>query len=105
MTRQGEQHTGGSGAATAVAQELPQDLPETDEPGLQPITRRGRLVLADYDVDLLELETEDGRIELLGPFGTEAHEGDEVEVVGLPDPTVRRNNGHLALLIQQMRRI
>lgn len=71
---------------------------------LEPVTRRGRLVLAPTAVDL-ELETTNGRFELLGPYGTEAHEGDEVEVTGLPDPTARHPNTLPAILIQQMRRI
>jgi hypothetical protein len=105
MTRQGDDDTGAAGApATSLAQVPPQESPATDQPGQQPVTRRGRLVLADYDADQLELETAHGRIELLGPFGTAAYEGDEIEVVGLPDPTARRN-GHPALLIQTMRRL
>lgn len=71
---------------------------------LQPVTRRGRLVLAPTSEDL-ELETANGRFELLGPYGTEAHEGDEVEVTGLPDPTARHPHTLPAILIQQMRRI
>lgn len=62
-------------------------------------------MLAHYDSDRLELETANGRVELLGPYGTEAYEGDEVEIVGLPDPTSRRGNTQPALLIQQMRRL
>lgn len=83
-------------------------VPERSGPehtGLQPVSRRGRLVLADYYSDRLELETAHGRIELLGPFVTEAYEGDEVEVIGLPDPTSRGGNGLPALLIQHMRRL
>jgi hypothetical protein len=105
MAHQGDISTREPGAATSVAQDPPPDLPVAEESGLQPVIRRGRLVLAHYDVDQLELETAHGRIELLGPFGTEAYEGDEVEVVGLPDPTARRTNGHLVLLVQQMRRL
>lgn len=74
------------------------------EPVLEPVTRRGRLVLAPTAEDL-ELETANGRFELLGPYGTEAHEGDEVEVTGLPDPTARHPQTLPAILIQQMRRI
>jgi hypothetical protein len=73
-------------------------------PALQSVTRRGRLVLAPT-ADQLELETANGRFELLGPYGTEAHEGDEVEVVGLPDPSARTPHMLPALLIQQMRRL
>lgn len=62
-------------------------------------------MLSWYNTDLLELETAHGRFELLGPYGTEAHEGDEVEVVGLPDPTTRLGGGTAALLIQRMRRL
>lgn len=71
---------------------------------LEPVTRRGRLVLAPTAEDL-ELETANGRFELLGPYGTEAHEGDEVEVTGLPDPTARHPHTLPAMLVQQMRRI
>lgn len=71
---------------------------------LESVTRRGRLVLAPTAEDL-EFETTDGRFELLGPYGTEAHEGDEVEITGLPDPTARHPHTLPALLIQQMRRI
>lgn len=74
------------------------------QPALQPVTRRGRLVLAAL-ADQLELETANGRVELLGPYGTEAHEGDEVEIVGLPDPSARSPHAMPSLLIQQMRRL
>lgn len=106
MTVQGDQAQGDVGTAvTSIARERRQDEPN-DEPGrLRPVTRRGRLVLAHHDSDLLELETAHGRVELLGPYGTEAHEGDEVEIVGLPDPTSRHPNMQPALLIQQMRRL
>jgi hypothetical protein len=106
MTVQGDRAQGDVGTAvTSIARERRQDEPK-DEPGrLRPVTRRGRLVLAHYDSDLLELETAHGRVELLGPYGTEAHEGDEVEIVGLPDPTSRHPNMQPALLIQQMRRL
>jgi len=71
---------------------------------LESVTRRGTLVLAPTAEDL-ELETTNGRYELLGPYGTEAHEGDEVEITGLPDPTAQRPHTLPAILIQQMRRI
>lgn len=71
---------------------------------LEPVTHRGRLVLATTGVDL-ELETEDGRFELLGMYETEACEGDEVEVTGLPDPTLRHPQTLPAILIRQLRRI
>ena len=95
---------GQSLAATAPkAPRAPRDsVPR--EPVLEPVTRRGRLVLAPTAEDL-ELETANGRFELLGPYGTEAHEGDEVEVTGLPDPTARHPQTLPAILIQQMRRI
>lgn len=62
-------------------------------------------MLSWYNPDILELETANSRFELLGPYGTEAHEGDEVEVVGLPDPTTRNGERLPALLIQRMRRL
>ena len=107
MTYQGEVPlTGTVGATvTSISRTASQEQPAQRGPALTSVTRRGRLVLARYDSDQLELETAHGRVELLGPYGTEAHEGDEVEVVGLPDPTSRRGNGQLALLIQQMRRL
>lgn len=90
---------------TAIARVPRQEQPTDEAARLKPVTRRGRLVLAHHDSDLLELETAHGRVELLGPYGTEAHEGDEVEIVGLPDPTARHPNTQPALLIQQMRRL
>ncbi len=117
MTYQGEAIASGIAGATVTslsrmphqAQPEPADLPSSDrpepEPALKPVTRRGRLALAPYDADQLELETAHGRIELLGPYGTEAHEGDEVEVIGLPDPTSQHGNALPALLILQMRRL
>lgn len=71
---------------------------------LEPVTRRGRLVIAPTAEDL-ELETASGRYELLGPYGTDAREGDEVEVTGLPDPTTRHPQMLPAILIQHMRRL
>jgi hypothetical protein len=74
---------------------LPSDL-------LRPVTRRGRLVTAPQ-AGGLDLQTEHGRFELLGPFGIDhPHEGDEVEVVGVPAPFSRSAP---ALLIRQMRRL
>lgn len=91
---------------TNIILAAPEQPPEsTGRPSTQAVTRRGRLVLAHYDPDQLELETVNGRVELLGPHGTEVHEGDEVEVVGLPDPTSRRSEGLPALLILQLRRL
>jgi hypothetical protein len=105
MTLQGDETRGNAGATiTSIARVPTQDRPH-HEPALKPVTRRGRLVLARYDSDLLELETAHGRVELLGPYGTEAHEGDEVEIVGLPDPTSKHPQAQPALLIQQMRRL
>ncbi|HEX6235321.1 MAG TPA: hypothetical protein VFZ63_19485 [Jiangellaceae bacterium] len=104
MTVQGDEARDYGATVASIAR-----VPEQDQPSgparLKPVTRRGRLVLAHYDADLLELETAHGRIELLGPFGTEAHEGDEVEIIGLPDPTSRHPSSPPALLIQQMRRL
>lgn len=70
---------------------------------LSPVTRRGRLVVA-VQAGGLDLETETGRFELLGPYGFEAHEGDEVEVVGVQAPEPRGRAAAPALLIRQMRR-
>lgn len=71
---------------------------------LMPVTRRGTLVPA-VQAGGLDLQTENGRIELLGPYGLDAHEGDEVEVVGVPAPWSRSSNSAPALLIRQMRRL
>lgn len=106
MTVQGEDTQGDVGTTVrSIARQPRQDGPQEAPGRLKSVTRRGRLVLARHDSDLLELETAHGRIELLGPYGTEAHEGDEVEIVGLPDPTSRQPNMQPALLIQQMRRL
>jgi hypothetical protein len=53
---------------------------------------------------MLDLQTEHGRFELLGPFGLDdpPHEGDQVEVTGVPAPFSRSLP---ALLIRQMRRL
>ncbi|HEX6338064.1 MAG TPA: hypothetical protein VFZ85_13975 [Jiangellaceae bacterium] len=103
---QGDEIQGDVGTTvTAIARMPGQEQPTDETARLKPVTRRGRLVLAHHDSDLLELETAHGRVELLGPYGTEAHEGDEVEIVGLPDPTARHPNTQPALLIQQMRRL
>lgn len=107
MRNQGDAaSTGDTGTGvTSVAGTAAPERSESEHSDLQPVSRRGRLVLADYYSDRLELETAHGRIELLGPFVTEAYEGDEVEVIGLPDPTSRGGNGLPALLIQHMRRL
>jgi hypothetical protein len=106
MTVQGEDTQGAVGTTvTSIARVARQDEPKDEPARLKPVTRRGRLVLAHHDSELLELETAHGRVELLGPYGTEAHEGDEVEITGLPDPTSRHPNMQPALLIQQMRRL
>jgi hypothetical protein len=107
MTVQGDDAQGNVGTTTVtrIVREPRQDQPKDEAGRLKSVTRRGRLVLAHHDSDLLELETAHGRVELLGPYGTEAHEGDEVEIVGLPDPTSRHPNMLPALLIQQMRRL
>lgn len=99
-------YRGDAGATVTSITHVPRQGRLTAEMArLKPVTRRGRLVLAMYDAELLELETAHGRVELLGPYGTEAHEGDEVEIVGLPDPTARHADARPALLIQQMRRL
>lgn len=112
MTHQGEstktatrrnRRTGEKGSTSTRTKARQRQAKPARNGAIKPVTRRGRLVLAPYD-DTLELQTRDGRFELLGPYGTEAHEGDRVEVVGLPDPTNYRN-ACPALLIQQMRRI
>jgi hypothetical protein len=104
MTVQGDQARDFRATGTSTARVSEQDQPR--EPArLKPVTRRGRLVLARHDAELLELETAHGRVELLGPYGTEAHEGDEVEIIGLPDPTSRHPSAPPAVLIQQMRRM
>lgn len=106
MTVQGDQTWGNVGATvTSIAHVPGYEAPRQEPARLKPVTRRGRLVLARYDADVLELETAHGRVELLGPYGTEAHEGDEVEIVGLPDPTSKHPTELPALLIQQMRRL
>ncbi len=106
MTAQGDDIAGNVGATITSIARAPRQVQLRQEPArLKPVTRRGRLVLARYDADVLELETAHGRVELLGPYGTEAHEGDEVEVVGLPDPTTRNPDAPPALLIQRMRRL
>lgn len=102
----GHNHPGGPGVlgqSLAAAPPKTADVPAYKQV-LEPVTRRGRLVLAPTAEDL-ELETANGRFELLGPYGTEAHEGDEVEVTGLPDPTARHPQTLPAILIQQMHRI
>ena len=70
---------------------------------LEPVTRRGRLVTAQQ-AGMLDLQTEHGRFELLGPFGLDdpPHEGDQVEVTGVPAPFSRSLP---ALLIRQVRRL
>lgn len=107
MTVQGDETRGDAGfTSVASSPRYEYSRHSRHEPArLKPVTRRGRLVLARYDADQLELETAHGRVELLGPYGTEAHEGDEVEVIGLPDPSSRRPNVRPAILIQQLRRL
>jgi hypothetical protein len=70
---------------------------------LEPVTRRGRLVPAQQ-AGMLDLQTEDGRFELLGPLGLDSppREGEEVEVIGVPAPFSRSLP---ALLIRQVRRL
>ncbi len=71
---------------------------------LKPVTRRGRLVSA-VQAGGLDLQTESGRFELLGPYGLDAREGDEVEIVGVPAPWSRSSQSAPALLIRQMHRL
>ena len=79
-------------------------LPLSASDLLQPVTRRGRLVSA-VQAGGLDLQTENGRFELLGPYGLDAREGDEVEIVGVPAPWSRSSHSAPALLIRQMRRL
>ncbi|MGH8774331.1 MAG: hypothetical protein ACRDWI_03890 [Jiangellaceae bacterium] len=89
----------------STSRELPpQQQPNGTTDQLSPVTRRGRLVMA-VQAGGLDLQTEAGRFELLGPYGLEAHEGDEVEVVGVQAPPPRSRPAAPALLIRQMRRI
>ncbi|HJU96334.1 MAG TPA: hypothetical protein VJ644_00025 [Jiangellaceae bacterium] len=71
---------------------------------LQPVTRRGRLVSA-IQAGGLDLQTENGRIELLGPYGLDVREGDEVEIVGVPAPWSRSSHSAPPLLIRQLHRL
>lgn len=106
MTVQGDETQGDVDTGVTSIARTPSQAHTCHEPARpKSVTRRGRLVLARHDSDLLELETSHGRLELLGPHGTEAHDGDEVEIVGLPDPTLKHPNALPALLIQQMRRL
>jgi hypothetical protein len=77
--------------------------PTSPSDTLEPVTRRGRLVPAQQ-AGMLDLQTEDGRFELLGPFGLgdPPREGEEVEVIGVPAPFSRSLP---ALLIRQVRRL
>jgi hypothetical protein len=52
----------------------------------------------------LDLLTENGRFELLGSFDVDAHEGDDVEILGVPAPT-RNPTSTPALLVRQLRRL
>jgi hypothetical protein len=49
----------------------------------------------------LDLLTENGRFELLGSFDVDAHEGDDVEILGVPAPT-RSPTGTPALLVREV---
>lgn len=102
MTQQGEDASGDAGATVTSIHRVPRQEQRAETAALKPVTRRGRLVLGRYDSEQLELETAHGRVELLGPYGTEAFEGDEVEIVGLPDPTTQHGDTQPALLIQEM---
>jgi hypothetical protein len=70
---------------------------------LKPVTRRGRLIAA-IQPGGLDLLTEKGRLELLGSFDVDAHEGDDVEVLGVPAPQ-SRGSATPALLVRELRRL
>jgi hypothetical protein len=70
---------------------------------LKPVRRRGRLVAAVQSGGF-DLLTEKGRFELLGSFDVDAHEGDDVEILGVPAPT-RSPTATPALLVREMRRL
>lgn len=100
-----DQPTGTSADLTRVPPPR-RSQPKARTDNLEPVTRQGRLVTAPQ-AGGLDLQTENGRLELLGPFGLDdpPHEGDEVEVVGVPAPWSRSRHAAPALLIRQMRRL
>ncbi|WP_166347019.1 hypothetical protein [Phytoactinopolyspora limicola] len=68
------------------------------------VTRRGRLMPARRG-GMLELETDDERVELLGPFASAAELGDEVEVVGIPAPEPDEGPSEPGLLVREVRKL
>jgi hypothetical protein len=83
-------------------QERPLRPPVSPSDLIKPVTRRGRLVAAGQRGGL-DLLTENGRFELLGPFGVDAREGDDVEIVGVPAPMSRGRVSSQTLLVREMR--
>ena len=80
----------------------PDRTPSSPSDVLKPVTRRGRLIAA-IQPGGLDLLTENGRFELLGPFGVDAREGDDVEIVGVPAPMSRGRVSSQTLLVREMR--
>lgn len=79
--------------------------PSVSSEALATVTRKGKLMPARRG-GVVELETEDGRIELLGPFTTTAQLGDDVEVVGVPAPEPQTTeNATPGLLVQHVRKV
>jgi hypothetical protein len=77
--------------------------PKSPSDLLKPVRRRGRLVPAAQEGGL-DLLTENGRFELLGSFDMDVHEGDEVEILGVPAPT-RSPTATPAILVRELRRL
>lgn len=82
------------------------DSPARPEPldPLATVTRRGKLMPARRG-GVLELETEEERVELLGPFASTARIGDEVEVVGFPAPQPHTTSSEPGMLVEAVRRL
>jgi hypothetical protein len=68
------------------------------------VTRRGKLMPARRG-GVLELHTEDERVELLGPFASSARIGDEVEVVGIPAPESHDLPSEPGMLVREVRMV
>ncbi|AYY11541.1 hypothetical protein EF847_01195 [Actinobacteria bacterium YIM 96077] len=83
-------------------QEFGEPLPSSD--ALTTVTRRGKLMPARRG-GVLELETEEGHVELLGPFASTAELGDEVEVVGVPAPEPQTTESAPGILVQHVRKL
>ncbi|NDL58194.1 hypothetical protein [Phytoactinopolyspora mesophila] len=66
------------------------------------VTRRGKLMPARRG-GVLELETDEERVELLGPFASSARVGDEVEVVGIPAPEPHDRPSEPGMLVREVR--